>query len=138
MDYLAHLFYGGSVRKEDMVFKDIEDELEMPYVPPSFSDLFLCVKEKFDGAFTSRGEVDSGKTREHFILMPLPNEGHWSRKKRYNRRVKCDHAWLRWWWRMDTGRRMGHPLMALEAMNNNGGRCGPNTREYGIGQLVDA
>ena len=25
MDCLARLFYGGSVRKEDMVFKDIED-----------------------------------------------------------------------------------------------------------------
>ena len=61
MDCLARLFYGGSVRKEDMVFKDIEDELEMSDVPPSFSDLFLCVKEKFDGAFTSRQEVDSGK-----------------------------------------------------------------------------
>jgi hypothetical protein len=47
MDCLVHLFYGGSVRKEDVVFEDMEDELEMPGVPPSFCDLFLCVKEKF-------------------------------------------------------------------------------------------
>ena len=47
MDYLVHLFYGGSVRKEDVVFEDMEDELEMSGVPPSLCDLFLRVKEKF-------------------------------------------------------------------------------------------
>jgi hypothetical protein len=26
-----------------------------------------------------KGRFDSGKTRAHFILMPLCNEGHWSR-----------------------------------------------------------
>jgi hypothetical protein len=37
------------------------------------------VKEKFDGHFTLKGRFDSGKTRAHFVLMPLCNEGHWSR-----------------------------------------------------------
>jgi hypothetical protein len=29
MDYLVCLFHGGSVRKEDGVFENMEDELEM-------------------------------------------------------------------------------------------------------------
>ena len=55
-----------------MVFEDIEDELEMSDVPPSFSDLFLCVKENFDGAFTSRGEVDSGQIGNTSSYCPCP------------------------------------------------------------------
>ena len=58
MDYLVHLFYGGSVTKEDVVFEDMEDELEISGVPPSFYDLFLRVKEKFvRWCFHIEGEV---------------------------------------------------------------------------------
>jgi hypothetical protein len=58
MDCLVHLFYGGSVRKEDVVFEDMENELEMSCVPPSFYDLFLHVKEKsVRWCFHIEGEV---------------------------------------------------------------------------------
>jgi hypothetical protein len=61
------------------VFEDMEEELKMfDAVVPSFSDLLLRVKEKFDVAFTLKGRFDSGKIRAHFILMPLRNKGHWS------------------------------------------------------------
>jgi hypothetical protein len=41
---------------------------------------FSCMlrKSSFAGAFTLKGRFDSGKTRAHFVLIPLPNEGHWS------------------------------------------------------------
>jgi len=64
------LFHGGSVIKEDVVFENMEDEVEIFDMPPSFSDLFLQVK-KFDGEFTLKGRFDSGKSRAHCVLMPL-------------------------------------------------------------------
>ena len=48
MDSLVHLFYGGSVRKEDGVFKDMEEELEMFDEAPTFNELLLRVKEKWE------------------------------------------------------------------------------------------
>jgi hypothetical protein len=60
------------------VFEDMEDELEMFDEAPTFNELLLCVKEKFDGRFILKGRFDSRKTRAHFVLMPLRNEGHWS------------------------------------------------------------
>ena len=53
------------------MFEDMEVESEMFDDPPSFSGLFLCVKEKIDGDFILKGRFDSGKTRAHYILMPL-------------------------------------------------------------------
>jgi hypothetical protein len=114
------LVYGGSVRKEDGVFENLEDELEMFDVRPSFSDLYLWVKEKFDGEFTLNRRFNNGKTRAHFIFMPLCNEGHWSRYKRVVEESTVTMAEVAWW-RMDIGRRMHRPLTALEEMNNNGG-----------------
>ena len=58
MDSLVHLFYGGSVRKEDGVFEDMEEELEMFDEAPTFNELLLRVKEKFDGHFILKGEVE--------------------------------------------------------------------------------
>lgn len=76
---LVCLFYGGSVRNEDGQFDDIkEEELEMFDDPPSFIDLVLRVKENFDGDSTLKRRFDSGKTRAHFVIMPLQNQGHWS------------------------------------------------------------
>ena len=48
----------------------MEDEVEIFDMPPSFSDLFLQVK-KFDGEFTLKGRFDSGKSRAHYVLLPL-------------------------------------------------------------------
>jgi hypothetical protein len=90
MDCLVCLFYGGSIRKENGVFEDMEEELEMFDDRPSFSEIFLHVKEKFDGAFKLKGKFDSGKTRTHFVLMPLHNEGHWSR---YIRVIEGSNMW---------------------------------------------
>jgi hypothetical protein len=78
MNCLVRLFYGGSVRKEDGEFENMEYELEMFDVLPRFSDLVLRVQEKFDGKFTLKGRFDSGKSRAHYVLMPLRNEAHWS------------------------------------------------------------
>ena len=82
MDSLVHLFYGGSVRKEDGVFEDMEEELEWFDEPPSFNDLCVRLNSKFDSDFTLKGRFDSGKTRAHYVLMPLCDPAHWSR---YNR-----------------------------------------------------
>ena len=57
MDSLVRLFYRGSVRKEDGVFEDMEEELEMFDEAPTFNELLLRVKEKFDGHFILKGEV---------------------------------------------------------------------------------
>ena len=41
MDCCVRVLYGGSVRREDDMFKDMEKELEWFDEPPSFNDL-LC------------------------------------------------------------------------------------------------
>jgi len=78
MDCCVQVFYRGSVTKEDGMFEDTEEELEWFDERPSFNDLCVRLNAKFGSNFTLKGRFDSGKTREHFVLMPLPNEGHWS------------------------------------------------------------
>jgi hypothetical protein len=39
MDGVVRLLYGGTVRKEDGLFEEMEEKLEMFDDPPSFSDL---------------------------------------------------------------------------------------------------
>ena len=53
------------------MFEDMEEELEWFDEPPSFNDLCVCLNAKFGGDFTLKGRFDSGKTRAHYILMPL-------------------------------------------------------------------
>lgn len=79
MDCLVRLCYGGIVRKEDCSFEDMCEELEMFDEPPSFNDLCLRVKEKFTGDFTLKGRFDCGKTRSHFMVMPLRDSANWVR-----------------------------------------------------------
>ena len=113
MDCLVRLFYGGSVRKQDGLFEDMEEELKMFDDPPSFSDLVLRVKEKFDGEFTLKGRFDSGKTRAHYILMPLRGQAHRSCNTRV---IQGPNVTVAEWWRMVTGLRMCRtscPLMML-------------------------
>ena len=38
----------------------------------------VCLNVKFDGEFTLKGRFDSGKTRAHYVLMPLRDPAHWS------------------------------------------------------------
>ena len=76
------LVYGGTVRKEDGGFEDMEEELEMFDSPPRFDEIWSRVQEKFEGDLTLRGRFDSGKNRAHYMFMPLRNEAHWSRYKR--------------------------------------------------------
>jgi hypothetical protein len=37
---------------------------------------------KFGGDFTMKGRFDSGKTRAHYVIMPLCDPAHWSRYTR--------------------------------------------------------
>jgi hypothetical protein len=78
MDCFFQVFYGGSVRKEDGMFEDMEEELEWFDEPPNFNDLCVRLNVKFGGDFTLKERFDSGKTRPHYVLMPLCNRAHWS------------------------------------------------------------
>ena len=42
----------------------------------------VCLNAKFGGDFTLKGRFDSGKTRAHYVLMPLRDPAH---RSRYNR-----------------------------------------------------
>ena len=66
MDYCVRVLYGGSVRREDGMFEDMEEELEWFDEPPSFNDLCVCLNTKFGGDFTLKGRFDTEKTREHY------------------------------------------------------------------------
>ena len=72
----VRVFYIGSVRREDDIFEDMEEELEWFDEPPSFDDLCVCLNAKFGGYFTLKGRFDSGKTRTHYVLMPLRDLAH--------------------------------------------------------------
>jgi hypothetical protein len=85
MDCCVIVFYRRSVRREDGMLEDMEEELEWFDEPPSFSDLCVHLKGKFGGDFTLKGRFDSGKTRAHYVLMPLCDHAHWSR---YNRVIQ--------------------------------------------------
>jgi hypothetical protein len=58
---VLEFFYGGSVRKKDGMFEDMEEELEWFDGPPSFNDLCVRLNAKFGGDFTLKGRFDSGK-----------------------------------------------------------------------------
>jgi len=85
MDCCVQVFYGGSVRKEYGMFEHMEEELEWFDEPPSFNDFYVRLNAKFSGDFTLKGRFDSGKTRAHYVLMPLRDHTHWSR---YNRVIQ--------------------------------------------------
>ena len=85
MDFCVRVFYGGSVRREDGIFEDMEEELDWFDEPPSFNGLCVHLNAKFGGDFTLKERFDSGKTRAHYVLMPLCDLAHWSR---YNRVIQ--------------------------------------------------
>ena len=64
------------------MFEDIEEELKWFDEPPSFNDLCVCLNAKFGDDFTLKGRFDTGKTRAHYVLMPLHDPTHWSRYTR--------------------------------------------------------
>jgi hypothetical protein len=67
----------------------MEEELEWFDKPPSFNDLCVHLNTKFGGDFTLKGWFDSGKTRAHYVLMPLGDHAHWSC---YNRVIQCSNV----------------------------------------------
>ena len=120
MDCCVRVFYEGSVGREDGMFEDMEEELEWFDKPPNFNDLCVRLNAKFGGDFTLKGRFDTGKTRAHYVLMPLCDPAHWSRYTRCSKVPMC--PWLRWWWRIGIGCRVSRtarPLTVLEAMNKN-------------------
>ena len=67
------------------MFEDMEEELEWFDEPSSFDDLCVRLNAKFGGDFIVKGRFDSGKTRAHYVLMPLHDRAHWSH---YNRVIQ--------------------------------------------------
>ena len=116
---MSESFYGRSVRKEDGMFEDMKEELKWFDEPSSFDDHCVRLNAKFGGDFTVKGRFDSGKTRAHYVLMPLCDPAHWSR---YNMvlqdsnmpmaEVVVENGY------MMQGVQDG-PLTVLEAMNKN-------------------
>jgi hypothetical protein len=82
MDCCVRVFYEGIVRKSDGMFEHMDEEMEWFDEPPSFDDLWVRLEAKFGGDFTLNGRFDSGKTRAHYVVVPLCNPTDWSR---YNR-----------------------------------------------------
>ena len=60
------------------MFEDMEEELEWFDEPPSFNDLCVHLNAKFGSDFTPKGRFDTGKTRAHYVVMPLCDPTHWS------------------------------------------------------------
>ena len=58
------------------MFEDMEKESEWFDEPPSFNDLCVRLNAKFGADFTVNGRFDSGKTRAHYVLMPLRDSAH--------------------------------------------------------------
>ena len=73
---MLKFFYGGSVRREDGMLEDMEEELEWFDEPPSFIDLCVRLNAKFGGDFTMKGRFDTGKTRAHYVIMLLHDPAH--------------------------------------------------------------
>jgi hypothetical protein len=76
MNCCVRVFYGGSVRKEDDMFEDMEEKLEWFDELSSFNDLCVRLNAKFGSDFTMKGRFDSGKTRAHYVMMPLRDPAH--------------------------------------------------------------
>ena len=64
------------------MFEDMEEELEWFDEPSSFYDLCVRLNTKFGGDFTLKERFDTGKTRAHYVLMPLRDPVYWSRYTR--------------------------------------------------------
>jgi hypothetical protein len=104
------------------MFEDMEEELEWFDESPNFNDLCVHLNVKFGGDFALKWRFDSGKTRAHYVLMPLCDRAHWSC---YNRviqgsNVPMPEVVVENGYRCRVSR-IGRPLMVLEAMNKNWG-----------------
>jgi hypothetical protein len=129
MDCCVWVFYVESVRKEDGMFEDMEEELEWFDEPPSFNDLCVRLNAKFGVDFTLNGRFEClivGRLGHTMSWCPCATVLTGPATIGWSKVPMC--PWLRWWWwRMGTGCRVsrrGRPLTVLEAMNKNRGSKG--------------
>ena len=88
--------------------------------PPNFNDLCVRLNAKFDCDFILKGRFDAGKTRAHYVLVPLLDPAHWSRYTRVLQGSNVPMAEVV----VENGYRMhgvqdGPSIMDLEAMKKN-------------------
>jgi hypothetical protein len=105
------------------MFEDMDDELEWFDGPPSFNDLCVHLNAKFGGDFTLKGRFDSGKTRAHYVLMPLHDLAHWSR---YNRVLQGSNVPM-----VEVVVENGYKMQDVEDGSCNDG-VGGNEKEFGV------
>lgn len=68
MNNLVHLFHEGRV-KDDMDSKNMQYEVEIFEMPPSFNDLVCRVKKNFDGDFALKERFYSRKGWPQCVLI---------------------------------------------------------------------
>jgi hypothetical protein len=131
---LVHLFHEGRV-KDDMDSKNMQYEVEIFEMPPSFTDLVCWVKKNFDGYFALKERFCSRKGWTQRVLILLCNEAHWSH---YKMVVQGPNMIL-----LVVMVENGHmkeelsSFMVLEAINAHGGPCRGNTEQYDFECSVD-
>jgi hypothetical protein len=115
--------------------KNMQYEVEIFEMPPSFNDL-VCRVKKFDGDLALKERFYSRKGWTQCVLILLCNEANWSH---YKMVVQGPNMIL-----LVVMVENGHmkeelsSFMVLEAINAHGGPCRGNTEQYDFDCSVDS